>query len=62
MTKAVAIGIVVALFELGMKIAKEFEMTNDEIRAELKVKMSKESAVAEAFKWYEDMLQNSSGR
>ena len=44
-----------------MKIAKEFKLTNDEIQAELKKKMEKESAVAEAILWYETMLKNVKG-
>ncbi len=54
--------IIAALFALGAKIAESTQTTNDEIRAELKKKMDNESAVADAFRWYEDMLKNSSGR
>jgi len=54
--------IVAALFALGVKIAEAAQLTNDEIKAELKAKMDKESAVAEAFRWYESMLKNSSER
>ena len=54
--------IVAALFALGKQIAESAQLSNDEIRVELAKKMDKESAVAEAFLWYESMLKNSSER
>ena len=57
-----AAAIVAALFALGKQIAESAQLSNDEIRVELAKKMDKESAVAEAFLWYESMLKNSSER
>ena len=57
-----AAAIVAALFALGKQIAESAQLSNDEIRVELAKKMDRESAVAEAFLWYESMLKNSSER